>query len=255
MSTPTTFKLGKKPARPNAVAFRLATFQTGEITLPPVPRSFGTQAPAKPWGMYGNDQYGDCVWAGAAHEHRVFRLRDSGADIPFTSTQVLADYAAATGFSKDDPGSDQGTDMEEAAKYRRKTGIRGPKGTRHKIGAYLALNPQNLAQLKQAAWLYGAVGVGIRFPDTAMQQFNAGQPWSVAPGARLQGGHYVPLVGFDGTHFLVVTWGRLQKVDHAFLYKYADEALVYVSEDLLGADKVSPQGLNVTQLQQELARL
>ena len=85
--------------------------------------------------------------------------------------------------------------MQAAASYRRKTGVIDTKGKRHKIVAYLALTKGNLDQHVSAAYLFGAVGVGIQFPASAMDQFNAGKPWDVVSGAKIEGGHYIPLVG------------------------------------------------------------
>ena len=36
----------------------------------------------------------------------------------FWTSNVLSDYAAATGFRADDPDTDQGTDMRTAAEYK-----------------------------------------------------------------------------------------------------------------------------------------
>jgi len=84
---------------------------------------------------------------------------------------VLSDYSAATGFDPNDPSTDQGTDMQAAASYRKKTGIRDAKGKRHKIDGYLAI--RSPYELKQAVWLFGAAGLGVEFPKSAMKQFDA----------------------------------------------------------------------------------
>jgi hypothetical protein len=152
----------------------------------------------------------------------------------------------------DDPSTDQGTDMTEAASYRRKTGVMSADGKRHKTLAYLAVKRTNL---KTAAYLFGAIGVGIQFPASAMDQFNAGQPWSYVPFSKIEGGHYVPLVGFDGKYFLVITWGKIQRVTPAFLARYCDEAIAYVSAERLLADGKTLDGFNLTQLLTDLRSL
>ena len=58
-----------------------------------------------------------------------------------------------------------------------------------------------------AAYLFGAVGIGIRFPAFAMDQFNAGQPWDVqTTNAKIDGGHYIPLVA-NHANLEIVTGG------------------------------------------------
>lgn len=248
------YKLGKLPARPNAVTFSLHTY----LKKPPTaPAEFGSQATVKTWGMLGNDQYGDCVLAGGDHEHLMWTHATNQPDATFTDKTALSDYAALTGFNPADPNTDQGTDMAKAAAYRRKTGLIDAKGKRHKVAAYLAIrNYTNTAELADAAYLFGAVGVGIQFPDTAMQQFNAGKTWDVVSGSHIEGGHYVPLVGrLSSGNFLVVTWGKVQQVTPRFLTKYVDEAITYLTPEWVNTTGKTLDGFTLPQLQQDLAAL
>jgi len=187
-------KLGKLPAAPKPTDFRFAEF-TAAISLPNVPSRFGHGTAFSDWKMLGNDQYGDCVWAGSAHEHMLFNKVVQHQDVPFDDQCVLGDYSAVTGFNPADPNTDKGTDVHVALDYRRKTGIADSNGTRHLIGAYVALDPKNWDHLEQAAYIFGAVGIGFQFPASAMDQFNNGEIWDVVPGSAIQGGHYVPVVG------------------------------------------------------------
>jgi len=86
-----------------------------------------------------------------------------------------------------------------------------------------------------------------------MDQFNAGKPWDVVPGSTIEGGHYVPLVAHR-ENLEVVTWGRVQQMTPAFLERYNDESIVYLSPEMLTAGK-SPEGFNLVQLQADLAAL
>jgi hypothetical protein len=249
-----TFKLGKKPARPGAVRLKLASY-TNAAALPPAPAVFGHDAliGARDWGMLGNDRYGDCVWAGAAHETMLL-AREAGAVVLFTDAGVLGDYSAATGFDPAKPETDQGTDMQEAAAYRRSSGIVDGHGIRHKIAAYLALEPGDMEHLHQAAYLFGAAGIGLQLPVSALTQSEHGQVWNVVAGAPIAGGHYVPLVGrrADGLH--VVSWGVDQVMTEAFLKQYCDEAIAYVSQECLRNQK-SPEGFSYADLISDLALL
>lgn len=224
-------KLGKKPARPDAVSFKFATY-ANLAALPKPPRHFGHEdlVYGSPWQVLGNDRWGDCVFAGAAHETMLWNL-EAGQHVRFDDAAVLADYGAVTGFDPNVPSSDQGTDMKDAASYRRKVGIVDSDGGRHKIAAYLALHPGNLAELYAACYLFGAVGMGFNFPTSAWAQFDQGKVWT-ATRARTDGGHYVPVVA-KRDHLLCVTWGRIQGFTAGFYNHYCDEALAYVSEERL----------------------
>lgn len=255
-------KLGKKPARPGAYSFKLTNYAA---TLPAAPAVFGhTDLISRGFGMLGNDQYGDCVFAGAAHETMLWTA-EAGSEVPFTNKAVLSDYSAVTGFSPNDPNSDQGTDMEEAAKYRRKTGVVDANSRRHTIDAYLELpgvsarganDPAKLIPaIASAAYEFGAVGIGIEFPSSAMVQFSAGKPWTVVKGSPIEGGHYVPLVGRKANgNFVVITWGALQEVTPDFLATFVDEAIVYVSVEQLKNGKTL-EGFDVFALQSDLSVL
>jgi hypothetical protein len=249
-----TPKLGKKAARPGAVKLKLKDYVDIAGALPEVPNIFGHEdlIPARGWGMLGNDTYGDCVWAGAAHEHMLWN-KAAGRDITFDDTHVLKDYSKVTGFNPDDPDTDQGTDMEVAAKYRRKTGIGDSGGKRHKVIAYLDITPGDLAEHLVAAYLFGAVGIGIEFPGSAMDQFNNDKPWDVVPRSSIEGGHYIPFVARRGAKDLVVlTWGQKQLMTPRFLSKYNDESVVYLTRELFNEKGMSPEGFNLEQLKVDL---
>lgn len=247
-------KLGKLPARPGAVQFQFSTyFRAGKLPTPPA--IFGDFYKIAAWGMLANDSVGDCVLAGGAHETMLFRAEGAEAPAIFRDSDVLSDYTAITGYDPSDPSTDQGTDMEAAAAYRRKTGLIDSQGHRHTVDAYVALHPGNLDMLANAVYLLGAAGVGIQFPGSAMDQFNAGQPWDVVPGAEVDGGHYVPCVGRNGQgNFLVVTWGKLQEVTPKFFATYMDEGVAYVSLERM-RDAKSPQGFDEAALLVDLKSL
>ena len=246
------YKLGKKPARPGAFRLRLS-FYLNAAALPPLPATFGHESLISYWGMLGNDNYGDCVWAGAAHEVMLLN-KEANVDVSFTDASVLSDYSAVTGFNPNDPASDGGTDVQVAAAYRKSTGVLDAAGKRHTVAAYISIDPTNLTHLYYAGYLFGPVGIGIQFPSTAMDQFAAGQPWDVVPGATIDGGHYVPLVGrqADGLH--VISWAKDQIMTENFLHTYCDEAVAYVSQEALINQK-SPEGFDYDQLIQDLPLL
>lgn len=262
--------LGKKPARYDRRTLSFATYQTPSLAglatpqtlskLPPRPRHFGHQNLVNDWGMLGNDQYGDCVWAGAAHETMLWaaaaRPPGTPPTVQFSTESVLSAYSQVTGFSPNDPASDQGTDMLSALNYRRTTGIQDLSSTVHKICAYVSLEPGDTDQLLNACYLFGGVGIGIQFPDSAQTQFQDGEPWSYTPGATLLGGHYVPVVGYNHSYLEVVTWGRTIKMSKRFYQKYCDEAYAILDDEMLSPDtSLSPEGFDFAALQADLAEV
>lgn len=256
----TELRLGKKPARPDATKLRLQNY----FDLPRIPSRFPDPGKISPraYGMLGNDEVGDCVIAGAMHEHMLWTREGVGPAANFSTDLALKTYSAITGYDPaqtDEQGNnptDQGTDMEEAAKYRRKVGITDSAGNVHKIGAYLALDFHDPRTLAAAAYIFDAVGVGIEFPASAMDQFNRGRTWTVVRNSPLEGGHYVPLFyKKTAATFQVVTWGQVQNVSTGFLAKYADEAVVYLSEEFLDGNGKTPDGFDLAGLQNDLKNL
>ncbi len=251
-------RLGKQPATDDTRDL-LFTKYVDATQIPPAPAEFGheTLFPPKGWGMLGNDEWGDCAWAGPAHETML--LSTEGAHpATFTTANVLSDYAAGTGFnpSAGPPGSnptDQGSNVRDVLQYRRKTGIIDEGKKRHKIGAFVKLEPKNLNQIYQALYLFQAVGIGLEFPRSAMEQFNEGKPWSVVEGAQIEGGHYVCCVA-KHQDIDIVTWGALQQMTVPFFEKYCDEAWAYISTEDLQKGK-DPDGFKLSQLKEDLAKL
>lgn len=247
------YKLGKLPARKGAVKFLFSDYV--DLTkFPKIPDSFGHEDLIKntDWGMLGNDVASNCVFAGGEHETMMWAAM-GGSSAKFTQETSFSDYSAVTGFNEDVPNTDNGTDMQVAASYRKNTGLIDIDGNRHKVAAYLALTPGNLQQHLIAMYLFGAVGIGITFPSYAMDAFNSGDIWDVENGGTIEGGHYVPLVAYR-TNIICVTWGKTQPMTPEFFQRNNDESIVYLSESMLKNGK-SPEGFDYDQLAADLANL
>lgn len=258
-----SLRLGKAPATSDERDIRYSVVKAG-VALPKPPARFGHGSMFKNWAMLGNGPddtvapgfqgAGDCVFAGGVHE-TMMTNRLAGHPVMFTGRNAIDDYSAVTGYVIGDDQTDQGTNVRDALKYRRKTGLVDAHGVRHKIGAYVALDPKNWDQIIEAVYVFSAVGVGFEFPDTAMDQFNAGKPWDVVTGAYVEGGHYVPAVGRPSSSVLgVVTWAKRQSMTKAFALKYIDEAWAIVYPEELRNGKTE-RGFNLAQLNAALNKL
>jgi hypothetical protein len=217
------FRGGKLPAQPARPQLKLSAVMA---TLAAPPASCDWQADSITWPMYGNDQYGDCTCAEIGHQVNQLTFYGTGQEVRPTDTDVLGVYAAVTGFDPKKPSTDQGAYIQDVLAYWRKTGIAG-----HKIAAYASVDVANLTEVKQAINLFGSVNVGLNFPDSAMTQFNAGKPWDVVRGARIEGGHCVMVGAYGGGTLSAVTWGAETAMTEAFWHKYVDEAWVVLDAD------------------------
>lgn len=247
-------KTGKKPAQYDAKLLHLSDFESVKVPVI-APIGYGHYQKIKQnWGMLGNDRVGDCVLAGADHETMIL-TSITGKTASFTEGTAVSDYSAITGYNPRDPSTDQGTYMKDAMSYRRHTGILDSNNKRHKVGAYLALEPGNWTQLLQALYAFTVVGIGIEFPDSAMDQYFANKPWTVVKGSAVDRGHYIPVVGRPTSTYLeIVTWGRAMRMSETFYKKYNDESYVFISNEGL-VNGISPEGYNLTDLNNILAAL
>jgi hypothetical protein len=236
------------------VQFALGTYV--DLDRVHVPSTFGHVTGNVFWQELGNDACGDCVWAGAAHEHMLYALATKRRLPRFTADSVVAEYSKVTGYIPGVPATDQGTDMSKAASYRRKVGLLDAAGDVHKIKAYAEIPIGNVDLLIKATYLFGAVGLGVQIPQSAIDQFDARQPWVPVQGSRNLGGHYVMLCGRNSRGFpMVVTWGRLQAVSAGFIEQYMDEAICYFSREYLTATGKTPELVDEARLDADLATL
>lgn len=238
-------KTGKKPARYDATTIRYADVRPSGLIVPKAPKPGGGYgSDFKNWWMLGNGPQddgsipaswaaaqgaGDCVYAGLGHG--IFEsTKNAGRPIPkISGLTTLRHYSAGTGYNLQTGAGDNGTDVQSALQWMQTTGFADNAGVAHKIGTFVSLEPGNLAQLWEALWLFEEVGIGIQFPFSAMDQFNAGQTWSVVPGAQIDGGHYIPLVGHPTTNiWTCVTWAQRQTMTPQFLTTYCDEAYAWI---------------------------
>jgi hypothetical protein len=247
-------KLGKRPATYDSRDIRYADVRpkgTSLPTIPPPGGGYGMDFGAAGWLMLGNGPCddgsiesswaayqgaGDCAWAGPAHE-TMEAAKNAGRPVPsFTCLSILEQYSAYSGYNLQTGAGDNGSNVRDVLNWRQTKGLTDTAGNAYKIGTYVALEPGNTQQLWEALWLFEAVGIGINFPNSAMDQFNAGQIWSVVAGAKIDGGHYIPLVGHPIENiWTCVTWGKRQTMTPQFLTTYCDEAWAYIDPERYNA--------------------
>jgi hypothetical protein len=247
-------QFGKKPFVGDERDFKFAAVAAG-VEFPTIPNRFGHGHLYNDWMMFGNDQYGDCVFAGLAHQGMI-ATKLAHRPLTFTTSGVLADYGAVTGFHPDDPNSDQGTFVRDAFSFWRNTGVQSASGARHKIGAYVSIDPKNWDELMQAAYIFSSAGIGWAVPETIWEQWDNGDPFDVVDeNAKIIGGHYTVVTGRAGRSTGgMITWGRRKSFTRDFYETYNDETWVAVFENELRNGKTE-RGFDLTQLNEMLSSL
>lgn len=240
-------RLGKLPAQPARPQLRLAELATA---LPAPPAAVDFYSKVASWPMYLNDRLGCCVEAGLGHHEQQISRYGQGVEVDVPDAAILAAYEQIAGYNPADPNTDQGTLVQDALTWWRKgSGLAG-----HAITAYAVVDLNSATEIKQAVATFGALGIGFNFPAFAMDQFDNGEPWDVqAKNSSIEGGHYVIVVGYDGTYFYVVTWGKIQKMTPAFFRKYVDEGWVVLDDEMVS--KLSQYNTDLYAFGQEFASL
>lgn len=244
----TQYKLGKLPAKIDPRTIQLKKLIP--TALPPLPASFDVDsgfANFTDTHMFGNDQYGDCVMAGRAHMTLRFEDFEQGFVIPITDKEVEDEYFKETG------GQDSGLIMLDSLNEWRQSGWTAA-GQIYNIYAFAQIDVSNHNELMYSVYLLRGAYTGFNVPQSAMDQFNAGQPWIVVAGSPIIGGHCVYIVGYNATGPICVTWGAKQQMEWAFWDTYFDEAYTIIdAQDPWLNPATDP--LNVSVLSLELSEI
>lgn len=246
-----TFRGGRLPERPEQPRLMLGPLLHPRLPDPPASADWLSPVPAAAWGMLGNDSVGDCTCAGVAHMRIGDCYVNQGVTLPVSTAETLSFYSKVTGYTPDDPSSDQGAVCQDVLDYWRKHGFLGEK-----IVAFARVKVRDLREVRQAIQVFGQLYCGFQVPESAMTQFNAGQPWDVVEDAQVEGGHCVTVGAYNKDGLTAVTWGRTQRLTWDFWTEYFQEAWVVVGPDDINAHSgLDARGLNLAALEADFTGL
>lgn len=247
------YMLGRLPEDTTKPRLTLAAHL--RATVPP-PASADWYSTVQAWGMLGNDTVGDCVFAGNGHIVEQQTALGEGDEIFVTDQEALLEYSRVTGYDPDAGPSggnptDRGALVQDGLADLRRNGLAGQK-----IAAFARVDETNVTAVKTALAELGCVDLGLNLPQSAMDQFHAGQPWTVAAddGGSL-GSHCVVAFGYDAQYIYIVTWGRVVPVTWEWFARYTEEAWAVVSALWAGRNGTDPEGVNLASLGAEFAEL
>lgn len=243
----TSYAFGRQPADPTKPKLRLRRAAAERLTPP---TSADWLSAVRVWGELGNTAVGDCTAAAAGHVAMAVDKYGQGRDLVLTDADALAMYSAVSGYDPADPSTDVGATLQEALDYWRRVGIAG-----NTIAAFAFVDAQDVDLVRACISIFGAAYAGLNVPATAMAQFNAGKPWTLAGRSRILGGHCVPLGAYDPAGFTCVTWGRTQRMDLGFYRRYFDEVAVPIDLDWLRSSGTSRADLDVATLNADFQAL
>jgi hypothetical protein len=253
-----TYRFGKHPPKIDYRTLRLADYLGPALALPPT--SFENLARVEQnlknapvptlFPVDGNDVYGDCTIAAAAHADTMYYGLDSEQFVP-SRQDVVKLYFKLTG------GPDTGLNMLTVLDYWRHHNVftgaapQPDPTTGDQMIAYVSINPKNHVHVQQAIRLFGGVYVGFQVQQNCVQDFEAHKPWT--PGPLTNDGHAVFATDYDQTNVRVLTWGNTQLGSWAWWDDCVDEA--YAILPPAAKNSAFDPGFDLAKLQEDLARV
>lgn len=204
--------------------------------------------------LHLNNYIGDCTIA-AIDNSIIVESAAAGHFAAPTDAETLAHYQRVTHYVPGHPETDRG-EWPIAAEL---DWMSHPLAGVRSLG-FAAVNFHNPTQVERSIFLYGSTIVTVALPESAVDQFQAGQTWTVTAGARAQpysaGGHELALDGYDATGPFAVTWGRTVHITWTWLATYGTEAeTALTSTWVTGLSAHAPNGLSQIQLLTNLRTL
>jgi hypothetical protein len=223
----------------------------------PLPAAYGKvdrESAVTSWPMYRNDQLGDCTVAGILHgisAVEAFASPMSGTPI-FSDDEVTKIYSAVSGYDPATGANDNGATLADVCRYMVKTGAVDIQGKRHQLLAWAEIeNYTDLKLLKRVLNAFGTTYLAIDCPVSAMDQFQAGEPWTLVKDSPSDGGHAIPLqynavnTG-EWNDETVITWATEQKMSEGFAKAKLVEAVAIVpAASINPATGLNPAGLDL----------
>lgn len=238
-----TRRLGKHPKKTDRRTLQLARYlDARHLPTPPEKIDHASRLPSN-IGMMGNDKYGDCTIAAIGHMVQSWTVY---ADFPITT---IPDSEITKAYFELSP-NDEGCYMLDVLNYWRKTGVGGDK-----CEAFVETAAANITQAQLAIQYFGNLFIGMGLPNT-----NTFGPWDVKKPtwpANPANGHAVCLIGYDNAKevFKVATWGQVWDMSYGWFKKYVDEGYAILNDVSLNATGLTPEGFDLTALQNDLAHL
>jgi hypothetical protein len=213
----------KKPS--NKPSLRLSGYLTG--TVPAHPAAADHFAKVSDWGLYDNDQYGDCGPTSVANSRKLI-TRYLAAQESSPSQDDVFDLYKRSGNPDFDPATDaddNGVDMQTMLSAVVKGGIGGVKAL-----GFAKVDVTNLEEMRAAIAIFGFLLLGVDL-QTAQQTQTDNKLWDYKSTAEWGGhailnGRYVTESGHDRS--AVITWAEVVDMTDAFIAHQLDEAWVVI---------------------------
>jgi hypothetical protein len=241
------YKFGCLPGYVPVGLKELPFYKAGSLPKAPpkvaVP-TVAAQPDGTPWGMDGNDAYGDCGVAGVNHS---FMAVDAVLNYPEavpSSDDIVQYYLTYT------DGEDSGVVLADFLAYVKQEGFFG-----HTVKAYAPVNVHDIPTLTFAIDAFDFAYTGIAVTDAMLDASQNGQPWTLEDmDSPVAGGHCVPLVGYDSNYLYCITWGKVQPIAYPAWHSMSSEAWAVIPGEFVARNS-DGRGIDLAALEADLPKL
>jgi hypothetical protein len=210
-------------------------------------------------GMMRNDSLADCTCAAVYHAIQVWSFNARGKMVTEPDADVVKLYVVACGYNPRIPGEGPGGNEQNVLTYLLKHGApMGSKGsTRHKIAAFVEVDPRNVDDVKRTIHECGVAYIGFKVPESMDPELvTPPAVWDYDPmKAKIKGGHAVVLAGYDSKGVKVISWGQLYTMTWNFFAHFVDEVYAIADGEWIEAKGTTPGGLTLDELEVQMQGL
>jgi hypothetical protein len=255
-----SYKLGRLLRSYDARIPHMSALLAGQ-TLPPPPAAvdWTVGMPAQ-LGMMLNDTLGDCTCAAVYHALQVWSANAQGGMQTQPDADVEKLYILACGYNPRVGGEGPGGNEQHVLTYLLRTGAPfGPTGqTKHKIAAFVEVDPRNTDDVKRTINESGVAYIGFNVPQFIVPAPPATPPavWDVqTTDTQIVGGHAVVLAGYNAAGARVISWGQYYTMTWAFFAQYVDEVYAIADSTWIDSKGTTPGGLSLAELEVQMQAL
>ena len=179
-------------------------------------RARATMAPVAAWSRVEatpritgqNDQIGDCVPTACANAIETAMGSAGIFDAVIPNGDVIAAYSAVTGYSPQNPASDQGTDPAAMFGWWQSNDLFG-----HRLVEAAAVDPRDPSAIRETIQSHGGVFLTIGLSLENQNQ----RVWMPDGTSGSWGHHAIWADEFDGGILFCTSWGEVQPIDWRYV--------------------------------------
>jgi hypothetical protein len=237
-------RLGLRPSDPNRPVLELSRILAAEPPRHPIAADHFTQV--TDWGLYANDEYGDCGPAAVANSRKLVTRMLTGVEDSPTQDEVF-DLYRASGNPDFDPATgagDNGVEMATMLAAVRNVGI----GVVRSL-AEAKVDVTDLDEVRAAIAIFGFLLLGADLEIAQHSQTDSGL-WDYRSSPEW-GGHAVLAGAYtsqpSGADVKVVTWAEVVGTTDVFWRRQVTEGWVCIWPEAVGTTQFQ-EGIDVAAL-------